>query len=38
MDTEKECAELIHMQFEKLDLKTGILVTIPVPLDEEANG
>ena len=38
MDSAKDCAELIHMQFEKLKLKTGILLTIPVPSEEEANG
>ena len=34
----KEAAELIHMQFDRLNLKTGILIAVPVPKEEEADG
>jgi hypothetical protein len=38
MENEKDCAEMINMQFDRINLKTGILITIPVPPEEEANG
>jgi pseudouridine-5'-phosphate glycosidase len=38
MENEKDCAEMINMQFDRINLKTGILITIPVPEEEEANG
>jgi pseudouridine-5'-phosphate glycosidase len=31
LETERDCAELIHMQFERLALSSGILITVPVP-------
>ena len=37
IDNEIQCAELIHMQFDRLNLKTGILITVPVPQEQEAN-
>ena len=34
LDTEKECASLIDMTFNKLKMQTGILITVPVPKDQ----
>lgn len=38
VSSDKECAEIIHMQFSRLNLKTGILITVPVPEEHEADG
>lgn len=38
VETDREIAETVHMQFDRLDLKTGMLITVPVPKEEEANG
>lgn len=38
LDSDKECAELIHVQFDTLKFKNGILISVPVPKEEEANG
>ncbi len=34
MSDEKECALLIDMTFDKLKMKTGILITVPVPKEQ----
>ncbi|EAS06624.1 pseudouridine-5'-phosphate glycosidase (macronuclear) [Tetrahymena thermophila SB210] len=36
--SDKECAEVIHMQFSRLNLQNGILITVPVPAEHEADG
>lgn len=36
IDTPKECAEMINFN-DKLKLKNGILVTVPVPVEKEAD-
>ena len=36
MDTPGECAQMIY-QSEKLKMKNGILFTVPVPAEKEAN-
>ncbi|EGR33347.1 indigoidine synthase a family protein, putative [Ichthyophthirius multifiliis] len=37
-DSDKEIAELIYMQFNCLNLQNGILVTVPIPQEQEADG
>eukprot|EP00827_Trimyema_finlayi_P003535 TRINITY_DN324_c0_g1_i7.p1 TRINITY_DN324_c0_g1~~TRINITY_DN324_c0_g1_i7.p1 ORF type:complete len:314 (-),score=173.10 TRINITY_DN324_c0_g1_i7:15-956(-) len=38
LDDAKQCAELVDFQFQKLQLHTGILITVPIPAENEANG
>jgi len=32
-----ECAKLIYTQFKVLQLKTGIIISVPISKEEEAN-
>lgn len=32
-DSDKEAAELIYMQFNRLNLKNGILIGVPIPAE-----
>lgn len=38
LDNANECALLIDMTFNKLKMNNGILITVPVPKEQEADG
>ncbi|KRX01611.1 hypothetical protein PPERSA_00318 [Pseudocohnilembus persalinus] len=38
IDSEREAAEIIHTQFTKLNFQTGMIIGVPIPKEEEANG
>lgn len=38
LDEARECALLIDMTFNKLAMNNGILITVPVPKEQEADG